>query len=264
MVAPLVIAGGIAAASALASAFGAAKAAKAQQKAVEAQADAQIKMLDAETSAGLESLQADTKAQVSVITSDANAQIKAKQYEAVTEGQNVQISRILGQDALTRGTLDEYSYRRDASQGQGQARAFLAGTGVELSSGSAAWLQEEQIVATDLDALAIRQNAAREKYGFDFEAYAASRRQGLAEMEGASTAEVANANIVGLRNVAKIKAKGIRSTAKANREAIKDAAKKGGSVSPGASAAVSVLGAASNFASMWYMSQGSTSSGATG
>ena len=227
--------------------------AKAAKDAIKAQADAQIKMLEADSKATLEALQADTEAQQQVIASDSTARIKSLLYEAETEAQNVEIARLLGRDALTRGLLDEFSFRREASQAQGQQRARLASSGVDLNSGSAAFLQEEMIVATDLDALAIRQNSQREKFGFDLEAYNAERKAGLARQEAQSTAEVANANIQGIGKVSRIKAKGIRQTTKANKEAIKEAAsKQAGGISPVRSALTSGITTAMNYATMFY------------
>lgn len=246
---------GIGAVSGIFGAAGAAIDAKAQKKAIKARRDADIAILKADTDATLKSLAADSEAQQQVIQSEAQARIKASLYEADTEGQNVQIARLLARDALGRGLLDEFSFRRDASQAQGQQRARLASSGVDINSGSAAWLQEELIVATDLDALSIRQNAAREAYGFDLEAYGAGRRQKLVQMEAASTGDVAEANIAGLRNVAKIRAEGIRKTSKVNEKAIRKVAEKSiDGISPARSAFLTGGATLTNFASSWYLS----------
>lgn len=250
------IAGGLAGIGAIAGAVGAYEDAKSAKKAIKAKRDADLKVLKADTDAVLASLEADTTAQQQVIASDARAKIAALMYEADTEGQNVEIARLMGRDALQRGLLDEWSFRRDASQAQGQQRARVASSGVDVNSGSAAYLQEEMIVATDLDALAIRQNAGREAYGYEVEAYAAGRRQGLAQLEAGSTADVANENIKGLRETARVKAEGIRKTTKANEEAIRDTASASLSgISPMRSAALSALGSSTSFATSWYMSR---------
>lgn len=251
------IAAGLAGLSNIASAAGSYMDAKAAKKAIKAKRDADLKVLKADSEAVLASLEADTTAQQQVIASDARARIASLMYEADTEGQNVEIARLMGRDALQRGLLDEWSFRRDASQVQGQQRARLGSGGVDVNSGSAAYLQEEMIVATDLDALAIRQNAGREAYGYEVEAYAAGRRQGLAQLEAGSTADVANENIKGLRETARVKAEGIKKTTKANEEAIRETA--GGSlsgISPIRSAAISYLGGATSFASSFYMKNG--------
>lgn len=245
-----------AAAGSLISGFGAAQDAKAQREALKARAEAEIKMLEADTKATLESLQADTEAQQQVIASDATARIKSLLYEAETEGANVEIARLLGRDALTRGLLDEFTFRREASQAQGAQRARFAATGVDLNSGSAARLQEEMVVATDLEALAIRQNSQREKFGFDLEAYNSQRKEGLARQEAQSTADVANANIAGVGKVSRIKAKGIRQTTKANKEAIREATRKeAGGISPLRSGILSALSSGTNFAQTYYLSR---------
>lgn len=251
------IAGGLAGIGAIAGAVGAYEDSKAAKKAIKAKRDADLKVLKADSEAVLASLEADTKAQQQVIASDARARIASLMYEADTEGQNVEIARLMGRDALQRGLLDEWSFRRDASQVQGQQRARLGSSGADVNTGSAAYLQEEMIVATDLDALAIRQNAGREAYGYEVEAYAAGRRQGLARLEATSTADVANENIKGLRATAKVKAEGIRKTTKANEEAIRETAEGALSgISPLRSAALSALGTATSFGAQWYMNKG--------
>ena len=251
------IAGGLTGISAIAGGIGAYEDAKSAKKAIKAKRDADLSVLKADSKAVLESLTADTAAQQQVIASEANARIKASIYEADTESQNAAIARLMGRDALNRGVLDEWSYRRDASQAQGQQRARLAGSGVVVNSGSAAYLQEETIVATDLDSLAIRQNAGREAYGYEVEAYSAGRKRGLALQEAQSTADVANANIKGLRDVAKVKAKGIKDTTKANEDAIRKTAEGALSgISPIRSGAISLLGGATNFATSWYRTGG--------
>jgi hypothetical protein len=244
----------IAGISGLVGAAGSAAAARQQQEAIKATAKAQQELIRAETTAGLANLAADSVAQQSVIRTDALARIQASIYEADTERQNVEFAGIQSRDALLRGGLDTFSFRREASVAQGRLRASAASSGVDINSGSAALLQEEMAVATDLDALSIRQNAQREAYGYDVEGYGAGRRRSLAEMEAASTAKVANANIQGIRDVSAIRAKGIKDVAKQNIKGIGDAAKKGGGFSPAGAAALSLAGSATNFASAWYMS----------
>ena len=239
---------------ALLSGIGAAESAKAQREAIKAQAEAQIKMLEAESKASLESLQADSEAQQQVIASDSTARIKSLAYQMQTERENIGLIRVQAEDALKRGALDEWSFRREASQAQGAQRAGFASSGVDVNSGSAAYLQEELIVATDLESLAIRQNSQREKYGFDVEEYNTGRRMELAGIEAQSTADVANANIQGVAKTSRIKAKGIRQTTKANKEAIQEAAdKQAGGISPLRSGLIAGLGTATNFASSYFL-----------
>lgn len=237
--------------------IGAAIDAKAQREAIKAQADAQISMLEADSKATLQSLQADSEAQQQVIQSDSTARIKSLLYQAETETKNIEIANLLGSDALTRGLLDEWSFRREASQAQGAQRAGLASSGVDVNSGSAAYLQEEMIVQTDLDALAIRQNAEREKYGFDLEAYNSERNKGLALQEAQSTKDVADANIAGIQSVTAAKSKGIRETTAANKKAIKKAAdKQAGGISPLRSGILSAVGSGTSFAGSYFAQKG--------
>lgn len=230
--------------------------AKAQKKALKVKRDADIKVLQSESEASLKSIAADTEAQAQVIQSEANARIKAALYEADTEGQNIEISRLLGRDAANRGLLEEFAFRREASQVMGTQRATLASSGVDINTGSAAYLQEELFVATDLDALAIRQDAQREQYGYAVEAYAGSRRQRLAQMEAASTGEVAAANIKGLRETSRTKAEGIRKVALENQKAIRKVTEAGfQGISPTSSFIAQSAQTAQQYASMWYLNR---------
>lgn len=230
------VAKSLAGGSALLSAFGAYEDAKAQKKQIKANRDAQLEVLNANTKANLDSLKADTAAAVQVQQADATAKISALLYDAQTEQGNYKLEGLQASDALNRGLLDEFNLRRDASQAQGQQRAQLASSGVDVNSGSAAYLQEDTVVKTDLESLAIQQNAQRENFGFQVQQYDTLRKIGLDAMEAKSTADVANANIAGIKSTSAVKQKGIQDTAKANEKAIRKVAGASyNAISPGLS-----------------------------
>lgn len=237
----------------LGQAYGAYEDAKAQQKAIKAQAEAKVGVISADTTAQLAAIAADSQAQQSVIASDSAAKVKAAQYEAGVEDQNAASARLLGQDALARGRLTEDAVRRAGAQGQGTVRTQIAGTGVDVNRGSATALQRDVIVATDLDSLAVQQDAAREKYGQDLAAYDAEQRGALSRMEAASTAEVAAANIKGIKDTSAVRSKGIQSVSDANIKGIKSTAKQNaGAIDPITSGLSAGINSSLNFAATWY------------
>lgn len=238
-------------------AYGGYEDAKAQKKAIKAQAEAKVGVISADTTASLKAIAADSEAQQKVIQTDARAKSEAALYEAGIEDQNAAVARLLGQDALARGRLDEDALRRQSSQAQGTVRSQIASTGVDVNRGSAVELQRDVIVATDLDALAIEQNAAREKWGQDLEAYDAEQRGALKRKEAQSVADVAAANIEGIKNTSKVKSEGIQKVADANIKGIKDVAdKNAGAIDPITSGLSAWISSGTDFAAKWFMLTG--------
>ena len=73
-------------------------------------------------------------------------------------------------DALSRGREEESRFRTQVRGLIGSQRAGFAGQNVDVGSGSAADVQADAARLGALDALQIRNNAAREARGFDAEA----------------------------------------------------------------------------------------------
>lgn len=90
---------------------------------------------------------------------------------------NAQLAEGQAADATARGAEAE-SRQRLATKGLiGSQRAALAASGVDANSGSAALLQEDSARQGALDALTIRNNAARQAWGYSVDA-ANARAQG--------------------------------------------------------------------------------------
>lgn len=79
---------------------------------------------------------------------------------------NAEVGEIQAQQAAARGAAEEDRLRLQSSQLQGSQRARLAGTGVDLGSGSALDLQTDTRALTALDAATIRRNAANEVWSY--------------------------------------------------------------------------------------------------
>lgn len=92
----------------------------------------------------------------------------AANYEAKVQRQNAVLADKQATDALGRGAAEEAAAARKLSAFKGAQRAGLAGTGVDLTAtgSSAEDIQADTKQLGALDLLAVRQNAAREAYGY--------------------------------------------------------------------------------------------------
>lgn len=96
-----------------------------------------------------------------------------KQAAADAETQ-ARIGRAQGADALVRGSIEEQRYRREIAQIVGAQRAVLGARNV-AASGSALDILSDTAQLGEEDVLTIRNNAAREAWGYRNQASEASR-----------------------------------------------------------------------------------------
>lgn len=118
-------------------------------------------------------------------------------YEGALSDMNATLADLQASDALARG--NEAANRQRTATGQlvSSQRASLAGSGVDITSGSAVDVQTEAKYFGALDELTIRNNAKREAWGFGVQA-ANDRAQGvLARAAGRNTARSLNAAATG-------------------------------------------------------------------
>ena len=101
---------------------------------------------------------------------EAEARKKQAQFQSMISNYNAKILDFQAEDAYRRGEEDAQGYLKQGRQMQGTQRAALAAQGVEVDSGSAADIQSETHVMTRMDARKIRNNAAREAFGFKTQA----------------------------------------------------------------------------------------------
>lgn len=95
------------------------------------------------------------------------------------ERANAKNADIAAQDAIRRGNNEEEEHRRRVRAMLGAQRSRLSANNVDTSSGSPLGLLVDTISFGELDALTIRNNAAREAWGYQSEG-AISRMQGRA------------------------------------------------------------------------------------
>ncbi len=122
------------------------------------------------------------------ISSAGNAYITAEQgrLQRSVSRFNARMGRMQAEDALERGRFVEGQYRKDVAKTIGAQRSSYAAQNVDVDSGTAEHIQTETAEIGELDALRIRNNAAKEAMGY---------RMG-AELEagrGAAASRMANA-----------------------------------------------------------------------
>jgi len=95
----------------------------------------------------------------------AEATQNAYNYQAAVNRNNAQIAEWQAQDAVTRGAKAEQTQRLKAAQLKGSQRAAFAARGVALDEGSPLAILQDTDYMGEMDALTIRDNAAREAWG---------------------------------------------------------------------------------------------------
>lgn len=98
--------------------------------------------------------------------------------------QNAQIAEYQARDAEERGRISEKQARRQTEKVIGQQRVSLAGQGVDVNRGSALDVQADAAYLGELDALTIRNNAAKEAWGYRMQARDLSQRGKQAQRQG--------------------------------------------------------------------------------
>ena len=106
---------------------------------------------------------------------------KAQRY---ISNANARISEMQARDALKRGHEAEGISRQKTKKLIGSQRAALAAQGIRVDAGSALDVQQESADIGELDALTIKNNAAREAFGFMQEASNSSMQGRLAYQAG--------------------------------------------------------------------------------
>jgi len=84
--------------------------------------------------------------------------------------QNAALAELQATDAIARGREAEARYRTSAKGAVGANRANMAAQGIDLSVGSAVDVQRDLEAVGELDAMTIKNNAAREAWGYKVQA----------------------------------------------------------------------------------------------
>lgn len=108
----------------------------------------------------------------------------AGKYNKRVADQNAAAAEFQAEDAIIRGAEEEKVMRERIRGAIGTARVSYAGQGVDVSSGSAVDLQASIADAGERDALTIRNNAAREAWGYRVQAVDFRNRGKLDQYKG--------------------------------------------------------------------------------
>lgn len=114
----------------------------------------------------------------------AYGQIRAGNQTDELFQRNAQIAEIQAQDAIARGKVEEKRARRTTEQVIGAQRTGFAGQGVDVNRGSALDVQADAAYLGELDALTIRNNAAKEAWGYRMQADDMRFQGKVAKQEG--------------------------------------------------------------------------------
>lgn len=96
----------------------------------------------------------------------ASALRKQGAYEGAAFDRNAALAEAQAADALTQGELGAMTRRRLTRGDSSSARAAMAASGIQLDVGSAVDVQEDIAALGALDEATIRNNAAREAWGY--------------------------------------------------------------------------------------------------
>ncbi|MFJ3117821.1 hypothetical protein ACIPI6_14900 [Pseudomonas protegens] len=111
-------------------------------------------------------------AAIPFIAMGASALLSAQQSQAqgaataAASEQNAAYANKAADDAIARGSFESDQQRLQTRAAIGSQRAGFAANGVDVNSGSAANIQDDTAALGELDALTIRNNAAREAWGY--------------------------------------------------------------------------------------------------
>ncbi len=109
-------------------------------------------------------------------------------YEAMIDRQNAGLADQQAADAIQRGQIEEGRQRLGTKQEIGATRASIAGQGVDVGSGSALDVQGSEAGLGEMDALTIRNNAAREAWGYNTQAAQDRQAALMSEFSGKQAA----------------------------------------------------------------------------
>lgn len=121
---------------------------------------------------------------------NANASMQAGQSSQDLANYNANIADIRADDSLARGREMEIKKRQDTRRLMGSQRAAFAASGVVIDdpNSSVADVAADTAALSEVDALTIRSNAAREAWGFRSQAQDFRQKGQIAKNEGKSRA----------------------------------------------------------------------------
>ncbi len=114
----------------------------------------------------------------------ASAASQQGDFEATALRQNADLADQQAADAISRGQVEEGRIKLDTTQRFGSTMAALASQGVDVGSGSALDVQASEAGLGALDQLTVRNNAAREAWGYNVQATDYRNQATMAQVGG--------------------------------------------------------------------------------
>jgi hypothetical protein len=118
--------------------------------------------------------------------SSAYSQYELGKTRRIISKSNERLAKLRAEDALKRGQKREGASRGQYKKLLGKQRAAMAAQGIDIQSGSAQDIQEETQVVSELDALTIKLNAAREAFGYESQGRGFGMEGILEQQEGSA------------------------------------------------------------------------------
>lgn len=109
---------------------------------------------------------------------------KASESQAQLADFNASVAELQAKDAIERGAETESRFRTTIRGTIGQQRAGIAAGNIDVGFGSAVDVQADSAFLGELDAVKIRNNAAREAWGYNVQAKDLRKRAEIARKEG--------------------------------------------------------------------------------
>lgn len=113
-------------------------------------------------------------------------------YQAAVARNNEVLAESAARDAKAKGDVLEQQKRQQIAQQEGMVRAVAGASGFDENSGSPLRIQESVAQVGEEDAQIIRNNAAREAYGYRTQGMNYAAQAGLDEAEGRNAATAGN------------------------------------------------------------------------
>lgn len=105
-------------------------------------------------------------------------------YQSKVAKANAKLANYQAADALARGSVAEFRHRQQVGKLVGAQRAGYGAQGIDVNDGSALDVQADTAYMGELDALTIRNNAAREAWGYQVQANDSMLQASLARSQG--------------------------------------------------------------------------------
>lgn len=111
--------------------------------------------------------------------SSAQSQKAQNEYMADVERNNATVAKHQREDAIMRGGEEANRVQREAERMRGTQVARLASNGLDISSGTPLAILEDSMFFGQQDAATVRNNAAREAWGYDVQGQNAQASAGM-------------------------------------------------------------------------------------